>query len=76
MFVSDLLTDRLMEDRGGVSINTVSAEAQRVSDPPVNFQGGCRGQPERAEVSIHAHHKQCTALPTAQRVVSLHRLPI
>lgn len=28
---------------GGVSINTVSVEAQGLSDPPVNLRGGCRG---------------------------------
>lgn len=35
-------TDRRTEE-GGVSINTMSMEAQGLSDPPVNFQGGCRG---------------------------------
>lgn len=49
LFVSgwDRQTDLLrgVDEMGvGVSINTVSMEAQGLSDPPVNLQGGCRGQ--------------------------------
>lgn len=46
VFGSDCDRQTDFQEVGGVeevSINTASVEAQGLSDPPMNFQGGCRG---------------------------------
>jgi len=51
---------------GGASANTSSPEALGLADPSVTWQE-LEGPSQRSEVSIHAHHKQCPDLPTAQK---------
>lgn len=71
-------TDRLTEGvgwDGGWSFHQHSVYGgARTLWPSCELSGGLRRPPERPEVSIHAHHKQCTALPTAQREDSHQRL--
>lgn len=74
MFVSDCdrQTDMPGEWGGGemgqgVSINTVSAQAQGLSDPAVNFEGGCGGHPRGQRSALMLITNNALLCPQHQR---------